>query len=508
MIVDRSDLGKIGVVNDLAPNDPPPNAWTIVNNMRFRDGYAERVGAEQQVFADTSVVPHFVAPYQTTTTRYWIHAGLASVFADDGTTRSNITGTGLTGGADDRFTGGTLNGVFVLNNGIDVPQYWGGTGTLATLPGWDVSWRAASVRPFKNFLVALGMTKGSTKYPHMVKVSSAASPGAIPSSWDAANPALDTLERDLSETPDVLVDALPLGDALIIYKERSMYSMQFIGGNTRFKTQRLPGESGMLARGCAAVTPVGHVVLTTGDVVVHAGQGVRSIVSGRMRRWLFSQIDPTNYKRCFVAVNTQKNEVLICFPTPGESSCNKALTWNWTDDSIGVRDLLDVTHAATGQVSATAIDNTWVADANPWNTDYTSWTEDSLTPNDSRLIFAQQDRLVVLESGSGFDGQPIAALLMRSGLDFGDGTKVKLCRGVRPRIDAPSGTRIMVEVGASMEPTTPPAYSAPAAFVVGRDVKVDAFAQGRYLAVRYSSTGLAPWRISRDAFDLEIAGGY
>lgn len=507
-IVDRVDLGRVGVVNDAAQNDAPLNGWTIANNIRFRDGYAERIGGEQQIFTTTSVVPYFIAPFQTTTTSYWIHAGLTSVYADDGTTRTNITGTALTGTAGDRFTGGVLNGVFVLNNGVDVPQYWGGTSTLAALPGWDATWRAVSVRPFKNFLVALGITKGSTKYPHMVKVSSAASTGAVPSSWDATNPALDTLERDLSETTDVLVDALPMGDLLIIYKERSMYSMQFIGGNTKFKTQRLPGNVGMLARGCAAITPVGHVVLTSDDVVLHAGQGAKSIINGRMRRWLFSQIDATNYKRCFLTTNERRNEVLVCFPTQGQQYCTKALTWNWVDDTIGVRDLGSVTHGASGKLPASVIDGSWAADTAPWNTDFTAWTEDGLSSAESRLVLAQTTKLMLVDSGSGFGGANIPATLVRSGLDFGDGATVKLCRGIRPRIDAAAGTVITVEIGASMDPLSPPSYGPPVPFRVGIDVKADGFASGRYLAVRYSTNSLAPWRIARDAFDVTPMGAY
>jgi len=83
---------------------------------------------------------------------------------------------------------------------------------------------------------------------------------------------LDAGEVDIAETPDLLVDALHLGDALIVYKERSMYAVRYVGYPAIFAVQRLPGDSGMLFRGCGAMTPLGHVVLTAGDVVLNTGQ--------------------------------------------------------------------------------------------------------------------------------------------------------------------------------------------------------------------------------------------
>ncbi|WP_230687588.1 hypothetical protein, partial [Streptococcus pneumoniae] len=84
-----------------------------------------------------------------------------------------------------------------------------------------------------------------------------------------------------------------------------MYAMSYVGAPYIFRFQRLPGESGMLARGCAVNTPVGHVVLTAGDVVVNNGTGVQSIANGAVRSYIFNNIDSTNYKRAFVTANPQ-----------------------------------------------------------------------------------------------------------------------------------------------------------------------------------------------------------
>jgi len=111
-IITIPSAGQYGLIADQPPQELPINAWSSVSNTRFLDGSATRVSGEIGIFAAPAITPYFVAPFGTTTKRYWIHAGIAAVYADDGTTRTDITGPALTGAIDDRWTGGTLNGVF------------------------------------------------------------------------------------------------------------------------------------------------------------------------------------------------------------------------------------------------------------------------------------------------------------------------------------------------------------------------------------------------------------
>ncbi|MDO6575225.1 hypothetical protein, partial [Staphylococcus pasteuri_A] len=65
-------------------------------------------------------------------------------------------------------------------------------------------------------------------------------------SWDETDVTIDAGEVDVAETPDYLVDALQLGDTLILYKQRSAYVMRLIGQPYIFQVQKLPGDAGML----------------------------------------------------------------------------------------------------------------------------------------------------------------------------------------------------------------------------------------------------------------------
>lgn len=507
----RIDNCGVGVAADLSPEELGNGVWSSALNVRFNNGYAERFKGTTQVFTTPAVTPYFLTPYTTATKRYWVHAGLTSVYVDDGTTRTNITGTAPTGAIDDRWTGGSLNGVLVLNNGVDKPMSWAGTSTLATLGGWDTNWRADVLRPFKGYLVALGVTKSGTKYPHMVKWCTKLKPGTISAAgdWDETDPAKDAGEVDLAETPDLIVDCLPMGDANIIYKERSMYSMVETGQPYIFRFTRLHGESGMLARGCAVQTPLGHVVLSAGDVVLNTGQGVSSIANGLVRKYIFNNISSTNYKRSFVTANPQKNEVWICFPYGDSSSCNRACVWNWVDKTWAIRELQSVTYGAFGQINYAASSDTWGSDTGTWDSDETTWNENEYSPAEARLLMCHSSPMLSLvDTGTSDFGSLISANATRTGMHFGDPESVKTVTAIRPKINGTYGSNITVQVGASMYPDAAPVWQAPQTFTIGKSIKVDTFATGRFIAVRFSNAGYANWRMKSFDIDYTKVGAY
>jgi hypothetical protein len=503
-------IGSLGVIADPQPQELANSAISDALNIRFRDGSAERITGDIQVFTAPAVTPYYVQLYSTVDKRYAIHAGLAAVYADDGTTRTDITGTAPTGAIGNRWTGGVLNGVLILNNGVDKPMYWGGDTALnlATLPAWTANWKCAVMRPFKNYLVGLDWTKGASRYPQMVKWSSAADPGTTPASWNEADPAVDAGELDLAETPGTMVDALPLGDALIIYKSDSMYAMTYIGGQYIWQFRRLPGEAGMLAKGCACITPQGHLVLTAGDLVLHTGTGVQSVISGKMRRWLFNSMDSTAYAASFLVSNPAFSEAWVCFPPTGSSVCTRALIWNWVDNTFTIRELSNVTYGCSGQFDY-ASDQTWAADTNDWSSDATTWSQSDMPLSTAKVLLCSTTPLLIsMDTGSDFHGTSFTASIERTGLAFDAPDRVKTIRAVFPRVDGTTGQTIYVQIGASMDVEGSITWSDAVPYVIGTTYRVDSFATGRFLAYRVYSTASINWRIRSMDFDIVLRGKY
>lgn len=509
-ILNIKDCGQYGVINDISAVELPNNAWTDALNMRFPSGYAQRIGGYAATYTAPSVVPYALFSYSSSTAKYFVHAGTARVFCDDGTTRTDLTPvTPYAGNIDDRWTGGSFNGLLLINNGVDQPQYWNGnTATkFATLTNWNTNWRCAALRSFKNFIIALDVTKSGVRNSSMVKWSDAADPGALPA-WDETVPTNLAGEVSLADSPDALIDAYPLGDQMILYKERSMYAMQLSGDQSVFRITRLPFDVGMLYRGCGAVTPLGHVVLTAGDVILHNGGAPRSLLTDRVRRWLFTRIDSANWRRCYLVANNTSNEVWICFPESGKTDCTLALVWNWTTDTFGVSTLPNTTCGAQGITSFGS--PTWNGDTGTWDSDATAWDETMLGDTQVKMLMGATTPLIIsYDTSNDFAGAPFTATLTRKHLCVdGDPMRYKLIRSIRPRVDAQVGTVINVQVGATATADVEPTYSTAVPFTVGASIKADVLASGRFHSVKFSSTGTAPWRIKSYDVEFEQEGSY
>src|SRR6187549_342267 len=147
MLVTVSECGK-GVNKDLLPSELAPGIWSDSSNVRFRNGFAEKRKGFKTEYTTPTAVPYWIGTFSTSTARFLVQLGTATAFVDDGSTRTDITGTPPSGSRDDRWTGGDFNGVFFCNNGVDDPMYWNGnTATnLAAISGWTAGTKADAMR--------------------------------------------------------------------------------------------------------------------------------------------------------------------------------------------------------------------------------------------------------------------------------------------------------------------------------------------------------------------------
>jgi hypothetical protein len=298
---------------------------------------------------------------------------------------------------------------------------------------------------------------------------------------------------------------------LVIYKDDCLHFAQTVQSSSIFRFGRLPGETGLLARGCVVNTPMGHVLLTPGlDLVMHTGQGLQSLITGRMRTWLGNNINKQQAVRSFLVANTASTEVLVCFPTGTSATCNKAIVWNWKDNTFAIRDLPNVTYGSVGKVTMAGA-YTWAGLAGrTWGTlPVGSWADFGGVSDLSRLIFTRSaPGLAMFDNTEQDVGSSFTATIERTGMHFDSPETVKYVRGVRPKIDAATGTVVKVQIGASMVPDADPTWKDPVDFTVGTDIEADVDVSGRFLALRMYTTGDTPWRVRSTQLDIVEIGGY
>jgi len=519
-IVRFPNAGAAGVVKDLSVHDLPPNVWTDALNVRFRNGFAQQFLGHGAAYGTPAVIPQHVLPLNVVNQRYWLYAGAQKIYAVtvSGGSAVHTNLTRQTTGNDVNYTGVAnqwtstlLSGIPIFNAGneIDPPQRWNLNiaNRMVTLDNWPANTYCKAMRTFKNFLVALNVTKGGQNYPYMVKWSAPADPGAVPITWDPTDATQDAGEQDLAESNGRIIDGLQLRDFFMVYKEDSVWRMSYVGGTYVMAFQKVLGISGALNRNCIVELDGIHFVLTGSDAIVHDGQTATPILDEVARLALFQEIDQQAIDKCFVFKNPYLNEVFVCYPTIGNTVCNKALVWNYRDKTVTYRTLPNLNHANYGTVDASLSDS-WDADGDPWNSDLTLWNGPGFTPNTTRVLMASNDNdLFLLDATATFDGVAPASYVERRGLAYGEDESLKLVKGIRPRVMGNVGETITIKVGASEDAYSDPVYET-MTYTIGEDLKVDCFVTGRYIAVRFESGSAYQWRL--DSFDIEIetAGMY
>lgn len=394
-----------------------------------------------------------------------------------------------------QFSGGAYNGLFIFNSPADGLYYWNGdiTTRLRKIP---LSYKAKVSRPFGDFIVQLSPTVDGTEYPYRIVWSDAAEPGAIPTSFSSTS----TNKAGFKELVEIgpLVDCLEMGDTLIIYGTTGRVAMRFIDGEPVMGFTRLPGEEGLLYRGCVTDTPVGHVFLSNSlDVLLHTGGVCKNLSAGRVNKPL-KEAYSANIERSFVFKNPQRNEVWVCYPTGTVSGnfCDTALLWNWVDNTWGNKTLS--AHGLSCGVSG--VPGTLLLSETAY-----------VTANDSG---ASRGRIGRLEADYlDFVNTAFNSIVEFKGLDLGDRDIVKNLSGSRLNFDyrpAASYT-VTVEHGASMSADVAPTYATGVTYTLGTTDYARARATGgRFVAIRvtWSSSVSIPEDSGKlRSIDLDASAG-
>lgn len=360
--VSVDNLGAVGVVTDIDPQETPPNSFTQLTNFRTSPGGVKTVYSHSlaldYVAEDESLG---IAYVEFAGVPFWVSMSNDRVRASNTSTSAQIINSGISAvNLATKWNSAYLAGYLIINNGQQAPWSWDGTlsaGSAVTLANWPASTTARVFRSFKEYLLALDVTESGTRYRTMVRWSHPADPNTLPETWDHTDEEKDAGRVELSSTPHPVTDALALGDMLLVYKQDSVWGFTFIGAPFVFRISKVADDFGCATPGGVVNYPGGHCVLTCDDVVVHNGNGEsRSILTYRLREELFTALTPSKIDFAFLVLQKEYNEVWICYPDGQTgsaetlSSCNRAICWNWETNALHKRTLPNVHYGANGAV--------------------------------------------------------------------------------------------------------------------------------------------------------------
>tara|TARA_R100000458_G_C8268663_1_gene243489 strand:- start:159 stop:2003 length:1845 start_codon:yes stop_codon:yes gene_type:complete len=433
-----------------------------------------------------------------------------------------VTPSGSTGTTDNDYGANTtskrwmatnLNGLVVATNGHDTPQMWplsNGVPSLGNpfmeLRNWPTGAKCKSIRSFRTFLVGLNWER-TNEEPRLVKWSTEASYGSPPSTWDETDATLDAGEYELSDTPGNIIDGLPLGDSFIIYKDDSIYIMNYVGTPYIFSFKLLSPTIGLLSKEAVAEFEGGHFFMGNSDFYVCNGQTVTPMLSNRLRRTVFDELNGDNYEKCFVAADYVRNEMMACYPAGSSAVVNKALIWNWKDNTFSFRDLPDTSHINSGIVEITT-GATWDAATLTWNADSDPWGATNYDNVIKNIVFADVTNTKIFRDNKGNkkDTATMSAYIERSGYDLGDPQSVKFVSAVYPQLEVSGNNTVNVYIGRQMSTEEGITWEGPTVFNPNSQSKVSCRVSGKYFGIKVESDSDIDWKLHGLAFEVQKKG--
>jgi len=293
----------------------------------------------------------------------------------------------------------------------------------------------------------------------------------------------------LTQTPGRVVDAVQLGEFLMVYKTDAVIRMQdtgeplFVVGDTAFL------DDGVLSEGCVAdIGSNRHLVVGQYGIYIHSGGPEKEVISHRKVEKFFYEDLPTSVadrNLTFVHHNTLDKEVWICYRNKAAASgdtykgCTRALVYNYEQGTWYLRSLPNVTSIEETEIEGAV--RTFAASID-------------VVPNSSiagSLYEFDTDNLVS-------DGY-----IQWTSRGLGGPDKVKAIDGIYPTSQEEFDIRIV-----AADNSSPPDVAAetPKQFNPASQYKRDFRKLGRYYSMRWAMNGSVDPVISTCAVDMRELG--
>ena len=532
-----------GIINDLPANQIPKNAWSDGNNVRFIRAHVEKISGHSEIFGTASAsgtigslalgqARWLIQSETSAGAILWAYCDLDAIYATDGVTHYDISHSGTGSGSisfgaseDYSWNGGLLNRYVVMNSHAQAPRWWLPSTANKTkeLSAWPASSMCRVLRTYKNYMVGIGWDEGAGGFnDQILRWSHPVDVGGNPTnaSWDYTDTSLDSGRVEIDDGFGRLVDCMPLRDDNIVYAEHAIYRMSPIVTGDVFAFRRVFSEVGLLTRNCIATVRNRHVIIGDGDIYLHNGNSIESIVTKRWKQWFFSQIG-THWRRSFVVPNYKNNEIWFCFPVADAIYPNKALIWSFDDNNLTSRDLPITPFIGYGRVPSNDND-TFDGGSMISFDDETQliFDQQPLETTEQDMVMAQfqsssasstQSLFFELDTGMRFDNDTYEsyvekdALILEPNGRFTQRNEYQV-HAIRPRVSSSTGGSLGVRVGVRSALNDPITWMDSATFDMSSDAKVDVRATGNIITVRFENSEAEDWEIDGFSVDFDRVG--
>lgn len=291
----------------------------------------------------------------------------------------------FTGDADDIFYSTVFNDLFIITNGKDAIHKVDST-TISALGGSPPD-SAKCLVPFYNVLVLGHTIESGTACPYRLRWSDSGDP----ETWSGGNAGF----VDLLDTPDFIMNIVPMGDRMFVFRERSIWELLYTGntGNSYFTPRMVVDGIGTYAgRSCVNL---GDRILFFGSDSIYTFDGITvQAVSDPLFPLLFETgemiVGHSKLNRTVAAFAEETSDYILILPTNTNDNPNLVIKYNTRTGAFTRR---TIEASALGYYTAQT-QTTWSAATGNWeDADWqaTPWRRQQLPSGAPTIIYCGTD---------------------------------------------------------------------------------------------------------------------
>jgi len=338
------------------PNDNiTPEYCVILHNVditergtaRVRYGYDKY--SQSQLTGGEAVLGLYEATFSSGTVRRYVVTP-TKIYIDDGTTRTNITGTALNAGANDRARFVFMKDQVFINNQTDAPRVHSGAldANTAALSGIPFT-KCTDIMSHQNLLVAVGTTEGGTFEPTRVRWCdiNRQTFEVDETNWPTAN------RYEIYDGGPAIVGAVDCWGKAMVFKQDGLYpggiEYDVLGHYSWRLDEPRRGFSPLSTLGIVSRPEFLLCVAKEGLVVFNEAMQMEVVNSDDYTTWRDLNQNRLQYTQAFVRESQHQVRVL-CSSSSNNVGHDYVLVWDWDRNDLWIDDMADVIGYGTSMV--------------------------------------------------------------------------------------------------------------------------------------------------------------
>jgi hypothetical protein len=485
-----------------------PNEWSYAHNVSFGPGGVKKTGGWKKFFTDPldGAVAHMDNFYNTLGDGFLLLHTPTSVYSySSGSAAPSKIGEGLAGDPEYSIMSENAQDLYVFTNQIDRMKMWDGTnavkdfpglvahpafvashlyeqgdciteggknyicsvgGTSGTEPTWPDSGNVSSggttwafiglaglqdggdsmekcrcLVNFNGFLIVGNTTEDGINYPQRIRWSQ------IGNSFKWKNDSNGSGQAgyaDITDGVDWVQNMRSLSNYLVVYKERSIHILSYVGGDMVF--EKRPSIQGIGLISPRAILDLGDEHIFIGWDNIYSFNLMEPKIAGdNIAKEFFRLLDPEHISTINNFFIEEVPEAYFTFTSINSPDGNPdmALVYNTDTKAWSIREL---PMTSFGFWLSTT-DESWDTDEDEWDADNSSWDDSKNTSNSPINLCGDANGYIYVFEGHSKDGADLACYLETGLIAFEDPTLLKRLKRIQFMVSREGGYGLDVQIG-------------------------------------------------------------